>query len=197
MARGPKPDPAAVRKAKGNPGKRPIGEDPSAKSAGGSDAVPAGNGIAAPSWLEGGARDIWNAHAPIQHRLKLLSDADVNAFGRYCEMFQQWIDCVLDIRANGMTYEVESNHGSYRRPNPAFVMMKSLNLDLLRIEDRYGMNPAERQRIFASRAGGGRQPGELDLPGGSNARPDHAHRDTDLDAADKMTNRPGPVGLLN
>lgn len=194
MARGRKPDPAAVRKAKGNPGKRPVGDDPAPSAA--SDSEVGANTIAAPSWLEGKARDIWNTHAPIQQRLKLLSEADINAFGRYCQMFQMWIDCNTDIKANGTTYKVKSNHGEWLRPNPSFVMMKSLNQELIKIEDRFGMSPAERQRIFASRAGSGaRAPGELPMSGGSNNRSDR--RDHDTDGEPKPPHRPGPVGLLN
>ena len=194
MARGRKPDPAAVRKAKGNPGKRPIGGDPAPAATGDSDV--GANTIAAPSWLEGDAREIWNTHAPIQQRLKLLSEADINAFGRYCQMFQMWIDCNLDIKKNGTTYQVKSNHGEWLRPNPSFMMMKSLNQELIKIEDRFGMSPAERQRIFASRAGSGsRAPGELPFPGESNRKPSRQNHDSESETKPEAS--PGPVGLLN
>lgn len=200
MARGPKKTPAAIAAAKGNPSRRRVVKDPAAEGATGS--ALAGQvkiaGVAPPTWLDGEARNIWDMHAPIMHQLKLLTDADINAFGRYCQNMASWIAARKDLLENGMTYEVTSAHGSWIRKNPAFDQMHALEIDLQRAEDRFGMNPAERQRIFSARAAGatGGAGDGLPLQGGR----DHAEdKLKEIEAASPGDNgqKRSPVGYLN
>lgn len=189
MAKGRKHQPAAVKAAKGNTGRRPVVKDPAATSA----PLPT-VGIAAPAWLDGDALKIWNIHAPISAQLKLLTEADVNAFGRYCQNFSSWIVARKDLLKRGMTYTVKSAHGSYIRKNPSFDQMHALENDLVRLEDRFGMNPAERQRIFAVRAAGaGMGGGQLPLDGGRDNAGDKLSGNDD----DQPPAGSGPVGFLN
>lgn len=147
--RGRKPDPAAVKAAKGNPGRRPIGADP-VVSAG--DVVAQAQTVAPPLWLKGNGLKVWQRLAPRLVQMKLLSVVDSEAFGRYCRNFARWEKMQSVLDDEGETYESESAHGKLKRAHPAFLISDRLERQLLSMEDRFGLNPAERQRIYAERA---------------------------------------------
>ncbi len=58
--RGPKPEPASVKWAKGNPGRRPIGKAPAISRA---EVEPVLK-VAAPAWLKGEGLKVWKRLAP-------------------------------------------------------------------------------------------------------------------------------------
>lgn len=153
--RGPKPDPAAVKKAKGNPGRRPVGADPiAANDAAAATAVEksAIGGVIAPKWLKGSGLEIWDRLAPRLVSMKLLSPVDGEAFGRYCRNYGRWVRMQKVLDDEGEVYESESQHGKLKRAHPAFLIADRLERQLLATEDRFGLNPAERQRLYAARA---------------------------------------------
>lgn len=181
MRRGPKPAPAAIREAKGNPGKRRAAPDAAVTLA-------ATSGVAPPDWLKGEALKVWNRLAPNVARLKLLTPVDAEAFGRYCRNLARWLRMQDLLDQEGETYESESQHGKLKRAHPAFLIGDRLARLLEAQEAVFGLNPAERQRIFASRtmtpdpAGDlfGRREAEAATP-----------------AAPLPAKPAGPVGLLN
>lgn len=143
--RGPKPEPAAVKIAKGNPGNRPIGVDPQITADQGVPVTP-------PAWLKKSGLAIWERLAPRLTAMKLLSQVDAEAFGRYCRNFARWQKMQLILDKEDEFYESESAHGKLKRVHPAFLVSDRLERQLLASEDRFGLNPAERQRLFAARA---------------------------------------------
>jgi P27 family predicted phage terminase small subunit len=145
MARGPKPEPASVKLAKGNSSRRPIGVDPEPQD-------DMSHAIAAPAWLKGPGLETWDRLAPRLVSLKLLGPADVETFARYCRNFARWLKMQKVLDEEGETYESESAHGKLKRAHPAFLISDRLDRKLESVEDRFGLNPAERQRIFAARA---------------------------------------------
>ncbi len=147
--RGPKPEPAAVKEAKGNPGRRPVGTDPVAPT----DLSTAK--VEMPRWLTGQGRIIWNRLAPRLTAQKLLSASDAETFARYCRNFARWLKMQKELDKEGETYESESAHGKLKRAHPAFLISDRLERMMMAVEDRFGLNPAERQRIFAVRANKG------------------------------------------
>ncbi len=178
--RGPKPEPAAIKIAKGNPSRRPVGEDP-APMFGAAKVTP-------PAWLKKGGLAVWKRLAPRVTALKLLTQTDAETFARYCRNFARWLEANAAIDKDGMSYATDTGYERIR-----VAMMVSIRLEPLleRAEDRFGLNPAERQRIFAARSampagdlfGGQAQPAR---PSGT-GQPDPARR-------------PGagePVGFLN
>lgn len=186
--RGPKPEPAAVKIAKGNPGNRPIGADPVV------DLPEQHAKIEPPVWLKKEGLKIWGRLAPRLAAMKLLSAVDAEAFGRYCRNFARWQKMQLTLDNEGETYESESAHGKLKRCHPAFLISDRLERQLLASEDRFGLNPAERQRLFAARAA---NPNLGDLFGGLPAtQAPAAGKPRGNDG--KPTAHPGsPIGLLN
>ncbi|MGF7161274.1 P27 family predicted phage terminase small subunit [Rhodoligotrophos appendicifer] len=183
MRRGPKPEPASVKLAKGNSGRRPIGAEAEVK-----DDAAAKAAVSPPAWLKKDGLVVWNRIAPRIMKLKLLSVADSETFARYCRNFARWLRMQETLDREGETYESESAHGKLKRAHPAFLIGDRLERQLLAAEANFGLNPAERQRIFAARAGAG-APGDLFDP----RRPDD--RDPPP-GGDKPMAKPA-IGLLN
>lgn len=167
--RGPKPEPSSVKLAKGNPGRRPVGAEP----AGIVD--DSGASVPPPGWLKGDGLAIWQRMAPRVAAMKLLGPLDAEPFGRYCQNFARWVKMQKILDRDGEFYESESQHGKLKRIEPAFAIADRLEKHLASAEDRFGLNPSERQRIFAARAAAG-TPGDLF---------DRRHAD------DKPASRPG------
>lgn len=149
--RGPKPESASVKKQKGNAGRRPIGVDPEVsvtdeKSSTENVSIPR------PDFLNEAGQEVWDRIAPRLTRFKLLAEIDTEAFARYCNNFGRWIKMQKDLDVRGETYESESPHGTYMRANPSYMISDRLERQLIAAEANFGLNPAERQRLFAARA---------------------------------------------
>lgn len=179
-ARGPKPEPAAIKIAKGNPGRRRVGADPVEIE------EPVG-GVRAPKTLTKEQREVWDQFAPDLERLKLLRTTDVAVFTRYCAYLAQWKAAERKTRTQALVTVTKSKHVTMERLNRHLQIMLLLDKRLTDIEDRFGMNPAARQRIFAQMAqgaGGGQTPTlpGLETPAAQAPPPTPAAR--------------GPVGIL-
>lgn len=182
MKPGRKPAPAVVKEAKGNPGRRRIGADPVFD-------IALTGGVAPPAWLKGEGLRVWARLAPNVARLKLLTPVDAESFARYCRNLARWLKMQDVLDKEGETYESESAHGKLRRAHPAFLIGDRLGRLLESQEAVFGLNPAERQRIFAARSMTPDPAGDLFGP-----RRDDASSTTPAPEAAKPA---GPVGLLN
>lgn len=182
MKSGPKPQSAAVRRARGS-SRRPVVDDAPAEML-----VP--GAMKAPSWLVGEGLQIWGKLSPVLAGAKLLTAADAMTFARYCRNFGDWIKHRKLLDKEGPTYSVQTASGVVHRARPEFLMADRLERQLLAAEDRFGLNPAERQRIFAARSASG-VVGDLFA--------DQPRREGDAAASAAEPARPmaGPIGLLN
>lgn len=176
-----------MKEAKGNPGHRPIGAD--AVSA---DAAAQSSMVAAPAWLKKAGLDVWNRLAPRLVAQRLLSAVDAEAFARYCRNFARWHSMQSMLDKSKEFYESESAHGKLWRIHPAFSIAERLERNLLAAEDRFGLNPAERQRIFAARA----------ASAGTGDLFDRQRQSTTADATDQpdaveQSKAQSAIGLLN
>lgn len=180
--RGRKPKPAAIKDQV-----KPVrsARKPTARPPESAPAV--ATGVQPPEWLEGEGLAEWNRRAPTMALAKLLSAADINAFARYCANFARWLGMYRTLQEEGEYYVVESPHGTYKRPHPLGSRIETLELRLIAAEDRFGMNPAERQRIMAARA-------QTGVSGDLFAQPPKTEPRQDSPPA---TVRSGPVGMLN
>lgn len=187
--RGRRPHPQSVKSQKA-----PVRSQRKKKDSSSESGVAISTTGAPPAWLKDKeALAIWKRLAPILRLAKLLSDADTETFGRYCRNFARWLKMQKDIDKHGEHYESESQWGKLRRVNPSFLISDRLERQLLAAEDRFGLNPAERQRIFAARAATGVSPDLFTPAKDGEKRPgDPAAQATP--AAQPAEN---PVGLLN
>ncbi|WP_458382509.1 phage terminase small subunit P27 family [Rhizobium anhuiense] len=141
-----------MKKAKGNSGRRPIGEDPKVEDAKPEILVTAS--VVPPAWLKDGALDVWNRLAPRLIAMKLLTQLDAETFGRYCRNFSRWLTMQDRLDDKGEVYEIQTASGLVRRYEPAFAIADRLERQLSAAEANFGLNPAERQRLYAARAAG-------------------------------------------
>lgn len=157
MPRGPRPEPAAIKRAKGNPGRRPIAEPEKSEAA-----VVVGK-LQPPAWLNTAANvknararrltaltlEIWNRTAPLVDRLRLIQGTDLEALGRWCRYMAEWIEYTRDLDRNGATYETSSPHVEKMvRLNPAAHLRRAAELALKELEDRLGFSPSARLRLY-------------------------------------------------
>ena len=160
MARGPLPEPDAVKRAKGNPGKRKLAPLLPPSTPG--ELRPSGK-------LRQSALHVWRQIAPELQRQNLLRATDSEAFSRYCETVVVYWETTERLRKEGTTYESVSPHGTYQRIHPLFVVQERLAARLTTMEDRFGLLPAARQAIMVRMA----QATQASLPlgGGPNPAP--------------------------
>lgn len=187
--RGPKPAPAAIKEQKA-----PVRSRHRKKVTAAPALAPSASG-SAPTWMKGEALKIFQRMAPMLRNMKLLTEADAPAFARYCKHYARWLELQKRLDKQGDIYEIETASGVVRRADPAFVMADRLDRMLLAIEDRFGLNPAERQRIMAARANTG-TPGDLfgGMPGNEPERRKDDPASQPAPAAEPIE---GPIGLLN
>lgn len=151
--RGPAPEPAAVKKAKGNSGRRPIKTENMEQLVGQVEESTEDSGdIKAPDWVNEEGRKVWDHLVPRLSKLRIFQKIDTLTFARYCQDFGRWIKLSRTLDKEGTTYESESPHGSYKRSHPAFMQADRLNRTLMAMEGGFGLNPADRQRLFAAKA---------------------------------------------
>lgn len=168
MSRGRRSQPAEVKEAKGNPGRRPI--------RGEKDAAPK-LASKAPSELCVEARRVWDQLSPDLSRMKFLRETDRNAFARYCEHLAAWWRLTNDLRVNGEIYVSKSEHNpeGLERVRPNFLIRERIEKRLELLEDRFGLSPAARQQILYRMAAGlPAVPPQGDLPVGEPARQSRA-----------------------
>jgi P27 family predicted phage terminase small subunit len=180
---GRRPDPAAVKAQK-----TPV-RSTRAAPAKAAVAEVVESGGKAPAWLTGEGLAIWRKNAPILRGQKLLSAADEPAFARYCRNFAKWLDLRKGLDRDGYTYDAETTSGGkLRRADPSFLIADRLERQLLAMEDRFGMNPSERQRLMMQRAAGG---------GGDLFSRGQREDDAATPAAEPAAPISGPIGMLN
>lgn len=187
MARGRKPEPTAVREQK----------EPVRSTHRPRPALPeiATGGVMPPKWLKREGLQIWNRLAPTLQSAKLLTAADAETFARYCRNFARWLKMQKEVDKEGEAYESESQWGKLKRVNPAFLIADRLERQLLAAEDRFGLNPAERQRIFAARAQTGHS-GDLFTPSSKSA-PERRPNDPAAQPIMPAESIEAPEGFLN
>ncbi len=138
MARGRKPDTAALQDLKGNPARRkrvPVSD------------LPAG-GLRPSSKLTPAAQAVWRSLAPDLERVNFIRSTDAQLLSRYCQTVVMYWESQQAVRKGGTTYETESLHGKMRRINPDFVVQMRLEQSLVSMEDRLGLSPLARQQIL-------------------------------------------------
>jgi P27 family predicted phage terminase small subunit len=121
----------------------------------------------------------------------LITSVDVTTFARYCRNFARWLKMQRTLDDNTETYRVETASGVVHRARPEFLIADRLERQLMSAEDRFGLNPAERQRIMAARAQTGVS-GDLFA-----ANVVREERENPMESPTHGPSGQGPIGLLN
>jgi len=137
--------PTALKKLRGNPGKRPMNTDSDGKyssmtSIGDPPSVFVGNDVAVQEWERLG---------PVLCNMGLLKDTDLAAFTLYCLAFSRWIQAEENVNKNGIVITAVGASGlvSYKK-NPAIQVAETYLSAMLRILNELGFTPASRSKVI-------------------------------------------------
>lgn len=134
-------------------------------------------GAEAPEWLTGKvARDMWRKIAPVLTAQRVLTVADGEALGRYCDVYEKWLALAQFLRERGTAYavyektvlrdEIQKPDGTIERTSrverkqvgaqayPQAKQYKEYGETLLKLEREFGLTPASRTKIFVPDLGG-------------------------------------------
>lgn len=139
----PRPLPTALKIANGNPGKRKLNEaEPNY------DATTA----PCPPWLTQRGKLVWKELAPLLSKRGVLTDADLNAFGRYCNCCADWRDTYDQKKEKGTDLIVRDEEGKVTGvvPLPYVKRLREHEVMLLKYEQEFGLTPSSRSRIVAN-----------------------------------------------
>ena len=126
--------PRAQKILEGNPGKRPLGDEPEFAPGVGD----------CPKHLKGQAKKIWETLAPELEDLGLLTSADVDSFGTYVWLCGECIKLIKDIDKNGNIHTTPNGH---KQPRAEVSMLREF-LKLKRaLAQEFGLSPTSRVRL--------------------------------------------------
>lgn len=136
MPRGRKPQPAAVKRLLGNPGKRRIEDD--------LPATPGAPPMPARLLVEPAAVEKWNELVPLLLNLGTLTVADGEALATLCEVYSAAQACLLELRATGPV--MRTDLGGVK-PNPAGPLYRGLVSLQTSLMNEFGLTPTSRARL--------------------------------------------------
>jgi P27 family predicted phage terminase small subunit len=142
---GKRPLPTAVKKLRGNPGKRAL-NDAEPAAAAGTPAMPKG--------LSPIARQEWDDIVPLLLRLNVLTELDGKALGAYCQAHAMVVAAEQDIARHGTILEepivdraTGEQIGVRRKMNPAFRVWDAAMGRLKSFLIEFGLSPSSRSKL--------------------------------------------------
>jgi P27 family predicted phage terminase small subunit len=126
--------PAALKILDGNPGKRPIKDEPK----------PVPIAPDCPIWLPQFAQEEWQRVYRQLEQLGLLTQVDGTAFEAYCMAYGQWKESHLILREKGLTFMTPNGY-EQQRPEVAIANNAAKIMRGFMIE--FGLTPAARARM--------------------------------------------------
>lgn len=133
--RGPAPEPTALKRLRGNPGKRPMNEW---------EARPAGTMPRCPSHLQGEARAEWRRVARGLHEAGLLTQMDRAALAIYCQAWERWVRAEGQVARHG---EVVKTLAGNVMQNPYLSIANRAMKQMRDMARELGMTPSARSQI--------------------------------------------------
>jgi phage terminase small subunit len=176
-ARGPKPQPTAVKEARGNPGKRRLNEW---------EPIPPKGDVQPPSSLRGDALEVWKREAPVAIAMRTLTTADVTLFAIYCRRVAEleMVEAdIYDMKEASRARRDDAGENAYdaRHPlvdvsgdggvhiNRLASLRRELAAEVRDLGDRFGFSPVSRTKINV-RLGDGLTPDVRPTPGSREAK---------------------------
>jgi P27 family predicted phage terminase small subunit len=134
--RGPRAAPVALKKLRGNPGRRPL-----------ENVIEPMQMVSLPrqpAWLTGKAKTIWSTLGPELMRYGLLTGLDTWAFAMLCKTWSDWRDAAKLAESVGRT-SVSPN--GFPQVHANHVVERQLRLDFLHLAEHFGMTPSGRSGL--------------------------------------------------
>lgn len=136
--RGRRPKPTAIKRATGNPGKRPLNDH---------EPEPA-IGLGKPTkQLSKLAKRVWKDLAPRLEALQVGTDADREAFSLLCEAYANWLELIVAARDPlGNTIHLVEVFGQMV-PNPRLKRADAEAAKIVKLLGEFGLTPSARSRV--------------------------------------------------
>lgn len=140
---GRKLKPTHLKVIEGNPGKRPIPEEPKPDI---------GELPAPPEFLTAEAKEEWERISVQLHRLGLLTVVDVASLGAYCQAYGRWVlaeRAIAKMAANDVLtggLMIKTTNGNAIQ-NPLVGTSNKAASDMVRYAAEFGLTPAARARL--------------------------------------------------
>lgn len=133
--RGPAPEPTALKRLKGNPGKRPLNRE---------EPRPPSTMPRCPSHLTGEARAEWRRVARTLYELGLLTGVDRAALAVYCQAWARWVKAEGQVAKHG---EVVKTAAGNVMQNPYLSIANRAMRQMRDMARELGMTPSARSQI--------------------------------------------------
>jgi len=136
--RGPRPVPTELKIVRGT-----------AKSRRKTEPAPPADGIVMPGHLGQVAQSKWRELLPMLQAVKVMTRADVEALGRYCDTWEWWLATRAKLKAEGDTYPILNDKGEvkYVAQRPEVSIAHKLAVQLRQLEQDFGLNPSARTAL--------------------------------------------------
>ena len=136
--RGPKPQPTAIKLARGTLRERRKDEP-----------QPPADKIVMPKHLGKVARAKWKELLPLLEAVRVMTDADVEALARYCDTYEWWLATRAILKKDGCTYPILNDGGEvkYIAQRPEVSIAHKLATQLRQLEQDFGLNPSARSSL--------------------------------------------------
>jgi len=141
-ARGPKPTPTAILKARGS----------WRADANKNEPKPAKAMPDCPKWLDAEGRELWKNACELLSQMDVLTKVDGFALGRYCDAYVRWRKAAAFLQKYGDAYPLKDEQGNlrYMQPFPQVSIYANLSSLLSALEAQFGMTPSSRTRIVTT-----------------------------------------------
>jgi len=138
--------PAAIEIIRGNPGRRPVAEDPPELTRG---------ECACPEFLTQKAQAEWRRVYPLLRSMRLMTEVDRGALAMLCQTWADYEVATKDIERNGVQTEVLGENGAtkYFAPNPYVAIQKSALASYMKLAAQFGFSPSSRRAILDPKSG--------------------------------------------
>ena len=135
--RGPVPKPNEIKRAEGNPGKRPLNRY---------EPQPRLTTPKCPDHLDEHAKREWKRIIPILRRMKVLTEADWMALANLCQTWSTLVKAQEKLTEMGILYKSPSG---YVMQSPLLAIVNQCVDTITKLSREFGLTPAARSRIIA------------------------------------------------
>lgn len=113
-----------------------------------------GTKVGEPPGLSPGAREKWADLLPKLGAVCDLKPTDADAIAQYCEAWALRQKALAELHAGGVRMVHETPNGALQI-NPLITIARQQEQVMMRLSERFGLDPASRQRLKVGQAGAG------------------------------------------
>jgi P27 family predicted phage terminase small subunit len=144
VSRGRRPLPTALKKLRGNPGKRALNP---------SEPKPAAKAPEMPPDLPELAQTEWETIVPLLMKLNVLTEVDGKALAAYCYLYARWAQAEKEVADRGILLDepivnaIGIEIGSKTKANPAVGIADRTLARMKSYLVEFGLTPASRSKL--------------------------------------------------